>query len=393
MLILILILLFAVVVPARELQELTTPSWDSLPLFFHSTNVSGLWSSASIERMKVFPLITFDKGQGSQNISDTRPGEFRALDAARAVRAALGPSVSLFFYQNSLIDWPEFSAHSLLVADASLRALNATGRDALFQQHWLFNAATARGAETPFTACLSVVANDGGETYNGCFFDRADDCKFDKSCGLGVEAVMSEAQHVAFAAGHRASLINATSALAQRGQIAIWNNNIDSDHDTFMLEDFGANESCILVLMHAATQGQMVEAHAGDLESGSDNHCENITNALAAFLIGAGPNSYFACSNAVWTSNPAWPAERDAWLDSRPEYEKSLGVPQGNATKTAAGVWQRLFASGTRVEFIVATGAGRIEWSDGTVDQGVGSREPNNRLACQWSAALLSPQQ
>ena len=35
-------------------------SWATVPLFFHSTNASGLWSAAALARMAAFPLITFD---------------------------------------------------------------------------------------------------------------------------------------------------------------------------------------------------------------------------------------------------------------------------------------------------------------------------------------------
>jgi len=41
---------------------------------------------------------------------------------------------------------------------------------------------------------------------------------------------------------------------------------------------------------------------------GADNHCASVVNSLAAFLIGAGEGSFYACSRD-WQVDPLWPAE------------------------------------------------------------------------------------
>jgi len=376
---------FPVVVVATQFPNSPRFSWDTVPLFFHSTNTTGLWSAEALARMASFPLITFDKGQGRGNASDGRPGEARALDAARQVRAALGARVTLLFYQNSLIDWQEFSAHQALVRDPALRAKNATGADAVAAGEWVFNVAQPAARSLVTDACLSLVDADGGATYDGCFLDRAGGCGGrGDSCGLGGEAAMTPPQLAAFGAGHAAQLRNLTTALTLRGKLALWNNNPGAP-GALMMEDFGANETCVLALRSAAAAGLVVEAHAGDPASGSDAHCAHTTNALSAFLVGAGERAYFACSNAQWVSNPAWPAAPDPWLDARPEYGRPLGPPLGDATRDATGVWARNFSMGTRVWFNAATGAGRIEWGDGAVEQGVGAPEAG---ACSWLSGL-----
>jgi hypothetical protein len=114
-------------------------SWDTVPLFFHSTNESGLWSAAALERLRAFPIITMDKGQGLANSSDARPGELRALDAARAIRAAVGAAPTILFYQNSMIDWPMYSTHAAVTANPALRLHNATGGEALYLGNWVFD--------------------------------------------------------------------------------------------------------------------------------------------------------------------------------------------------------------------------------------------------------------
>ena len=55
---------------------------------------------------------------------------------------------------------------------------------------------------------------------------------------------------------------------------------------------------------------------------------------LAAFLIVAGPYSYFGCSD--WEDVPTWPAV----------YDKPLGAPLGPAVQDATGTWKRAFVSG-----------------------------------------------
>ena len=120
-----------------------------------------------------------------------------------------------------------------------------------------------------------------------------------------------------------------------------------------------------------------VEVHAGDPASGSDNHCDNITNSLAAFLIGMGERHYYACSNHLWTSNPDWPSEPDDWLDDRPEYSKPLGKPLGVGVRSAEGVWTRNFTSGTSAEFDERTNSSTLRWADGEVQRGTGPMGPD----------------
>ena len=130
----------------------------------------------------------------------------------------------------------------------------------------------------------------------------------------------------------------------------------------------------------------VVEVHAGDLRDGSDNFCaDGMTNSLAAFLIGAGSFHYYHCSGGgvtTWSSNPHWPDAPDQWLDWRDEYDKALGKPLSDGEKRSNGIWFREFESGTKVTFDSTLGAGRIEWADGTIQQGE-SNGPS-KGGCAW---------
>ena len=212
--------------------------------------------------------------------------------------------------------------------------------------------------------------------FDGVFADRSHNLT-----NWGPEAVLSPLQRDTWQAGHHALLASATAAMVARNATFLENNRIAGGvQQAAMIEDFGASEQCILALQAADAAGILVEAHAGDLPGGSDQACVGITNSLSAFLIGAGKNAYFGCS-ASWTTNPAWPAVPDSWLDQRPEYGKPLGLPTGPPVR-AGTVWSRTFTSGVAVEFDTSTNTGRITWADGTVQQGSGPAD--TRGSCIW---------
>ena len=100
------------------------------------------------------------------------------------------------------------------------------------------------------------------------------------------------------------------------------------------------------------------------MANGADNHCEGITNSLAAFLIGAGEGSFYACSTD-WAVDPLWPApgHPSDWMTWHAEYSRPLGTPLGLGVRSPAGVWTRAFASGTRVEFNESSGEGTLTWA------------------------------
>ena len=119
------------------------------------------------------------------------------------------------------------------------------------------------------------------------------------------------------------------------------------------MERFEANHGSIKVLQGYARKGIVVQAHAGsDKEPGI--YCrDNITDVLAAFLIGAGEYSYFGCA-------VGWYIEPD-WIVWHPEYDRPLGAPDGEAV-FEDGVYHRTFASGTKVTFDTTDNTGFIAW-------------------------------
>lgn len=360
---------------ARSFPEV--PSWATLPVFFHSSNESGLWNQDAAERIASFTLVTLEKSQGWNNASDTRPEEARVRDAAAQIKR-INPNTTIFYYLNTLISWPFPSLALWLEANMEYALKNESGLPAQIRlsgevtQLLLFDQGQAAMRSTWLADVQSQV--DSG-FFDGVFADRSHNFT-----NWGPEAKLSPSQQATWQTGHHELLASATQAMSAVNATFLENNRIAPGVRAAMIEDFGASEACIRVLQEADAEGVLVEAHAGDLEGGSDQYCANVTNSLAAFLIGAGERAYYACATA-WTTNPSWPAVPDQWLDSRSEYARPLGKPTGPATKRG-NVWERVFASGVAVAFDAVTNAGRITWSDGTLQQGVGPADQQG--SCIW---------
>ena len=92
------------------------------------------------------------------------------------------------------------------------------------------------------------------------------------------------------------------------------------------------------LLHNASERGMLTEVHT---------KCPpNVLN-VAGFLVAAGTNSFFGCG--AWYETAASGGPR--WYEI---YDKPLGAPKGPA-KVMGKVWTRSFASGTMVEFDLAT--------------------------------------
>ena len=117
------------------------------------------------------------------------------------------------------------------------------------------------------------------------------------------------------------------------------------------IEFFRNNNDSINSLMLGAQVGQVVQAHVPiQVPCTSD-----LTDYIAAFLIGADKYCYFGCGNWYAEGNDTTPF---MW---HPDYDQPLGAPTAPA-KYEGDVWSRSFASGTKVTFNTKTNKGTINW-------------------------------
>lgn len=314
-------------------------SWDTLPVFYHSCNLSGAFTSEAIKVVAKFPLVTIEKGQGVFDPDDKRFAEDKILDTLRRVKTA-DPNVSAIFYYNSLLDWPFYRLHEQFLQhpewwvkkqDGSVCRMSGDGQFPNSTGILAFDFAQADVRDFWVDECVNMTRSG---VVDGCFVDRA----IDTPCGAGD----------AYRKGH--------VMVQQQLQIALGDGLVIANHaydmpgvSATMIEFFGSNEESIQTLMAAAAQGKVVLAHGGCGEG-----------VIAAFLIGAGQGSYFGCSHG-------WSVQSDpigeAW---RPEFDRPLGFPRGSAVKEG-DVYRRAFehpSGRTLVSFNVTSKLGLILWAD-----------------------------
>jgi len=104
----------------------------------------------------------------------------------------------------------------------------------------------------------------------------------------------------------------------------------------------------IPMLQRAVAAGALFQAH-GSCPKDMSN--QKTINDLAAFLIAAGPYSYYVCGG--WNCAPT------DWYEV---YDRPLGEPLADAVLSADGVWSRSFKHGVSVTFDTKSETGTIDW-------------------------------
>ena len=346
-------------------------SWNTVPVFWHAANSSGPFSDAAVDFIarSGFASATLEKSQGLDGPGNTTTfAEERILAAARQLKTA-NADLPVVAYFNSVLNWPYYRLAASLAMHPSWALQNVSGHPVLLHGDPSFPQPPEGMDVFDFsqtvvqawfaTACSNLTATGA---LDGCFEDRAGEEGFP-----GI----TPATAAAYARGHDAVLRSLQAAVGTNDFIIANNYALPGIRAT-MLESFNASEGAIEELQALVAAGFIVQAHAGYTADGADNHCASVVNSLAAFLIGAGEGSYFACSRD-WQIDPEWPAPGHAsdWMTWHPEYSRPLGTPTGPGQRSAAGIWTRAFALGTQVEFDAHSGIGTITWAHALNSTGV----------------------
>ena len=314
-------------------------SWDTLPVFFHSSNTTGQYNDEALKTIAKFQMATIEKWMGYdvQGMDD----EDEMVLAMKAIKK-VNPTIATYFYMNSFKDRPEMTrmARQLeknpdyyLVDDDGHHVKNGQGFNA-------FDLSKPEVRKWWLNTCLNATKYANGD---GCFCDssQGETTSFtpspsaDKLKAWG-EGMLNLTREVQEALGDDKLLI---------GKVAN-----QSYVKAVQIETFKPSNRSIAALMLGAQVGQVVQTHV-------PGKCSvDLTDYMAAFLIGAGEYSYFGCGGWNAEGNDTMP------LMWHPEYDKPLGTPKGPA-KYASGVWTRSFASGTNVTFDTSKNKGTINWS------------------------------
>ena len=264
--------------------------------------------------------------------------------AMKAIKE-VNPKISTYFYMNSFKDRPEMTRMTRELSEHRDYALcDSSGEKVKNSQgFYVFDLSKPEVRKWWLNTCLNATKFANGD---GCFCDSSQrenstfkpnppEAKL-KAWGEGLLNLTREVQE---ALGDDKLLI---------GKVAN-----QSYVKAVQIEFFSPSNSSIEELILGAEVGQVVQAHVPvGVKCSSD-----LTDYIAAFLIGAGEYSYFGCGH--------WNVEGDdtSPLTWRAEYDKPLGAPKGPA-KYDNGTWTRSFASGTEVMFDAKAKKGTIKWSE-----------------------------
>ena len=337
-----MLLLFLLVAATIHASRAALPqfSWDTLPVFFHSSNSSGQYSNDALQVIAKFQMATIEKwmGQDVQGVDD----EDEMVMAMKAIKA-VNPKISTYFYMNSHKDRPEMTRMARELDEHKDYALVDENGDRVknSQGYYVFDLSKPEVRKWWLNICLNATkfANgdgcycDSSQRVNSTFTPNPPASKL-KAWGEGLLNLTREVQE---ALGDDNLLI---------GKVAN-----QSYVKAVQIEVFKASNSSIQSLLLGAEVGQVVQAHVPVKVSCTSD----LTDYIAAFLVGAGKYAYFGCGNWYAEGNDTSP------LTWRAEYDKPLGDPKGPAMYKA-GVWTRSFASGTEVTFDTKGNKGTIKW-------------------------------
>ena len=372
-------------------------SWDTLPVAFHScTSAAGL-SVAQAAQLARFSMVTIEKYQdiaavapGStlsppyadpgglyacQNGSDlSRCGccaEDEIVTAARAIKA-VDPTVVTLAYLNTQIVYPWYRAARPVATHPSWW-LAGNNHDGPNGSTWHTVDLTVPEAAAAWQRTATNLTTTGA--IDGVF---ADGC-MKRESGPGLTPARTAALYKA-----KHDMLRGLQAALPGPIVCGSNGEFLPGVDAVQAEGWGVEEGGkthfarleIPLLMKAAAAGVVFQAHGRAVCGQSGEHppcCEQppcncttpppdyrdaaVQTELAAFLVAAGPYSYYVCGS--WEDTLGNDSS-SAWM---PVYDLPLGEPLSHATLGDDGVWRRSFASGTNVTFDTKAEKGSVQWA------------------------------
>jgi len=144
-------------------------SWDTLPVFFHSSNASGLYNPEAIRAISKYPMVTVSQAQG--HLVKDMDDEDAMVLVLQAVKKA-NPNTTTYYYFNSFKDKPalsrtarQFEAHP----NWALRDKNGipvkNG-----QNNYVFDLSQFEVRQWLLNICLNGTDSAGGD---GCYCDAS----------------------------------------------------------------------------------------------------------------------------------------------------------------------------------------------------------------------------
>lgn len=365
-------------------------SWDTVPLYWYSTSPRAAFDAETARYAASFPVVV-PNGNYMRYASPNDTGEEEKLVAAAKQLVAINRSVAVFYYQNSMMDWAQYSLHHWLAQHhREWWVINERGETVCLDAQPLFNLSipemrahwlgTMRRAlqsglfagvfadrANPLPRSTQPQPGPGQSSSNGVLRNASGVCISPLDGRPPFQYTKSAVRE--WSEGHVLLLHDAQKVAGDA--IVVSNNNATPGVDGRQFErwcradfDKATIDEDIQALQQASAAGTLTLVHGGE-------PCDAtaFSLSLCAFLVGAGTRSYFACTDG-WQVDQGWSRKQ------RPaEYDRPLGRPLGIATRTVDGgsvLYERKFASGTRVTLHLTreartTGVGCIYWAGGQV--------------------------
>ena len=322
-------------------------SWDTLPVFFHSSNASGLYNENSLKTIAKYSMVTIEKWQSFDvNTTDDEDAMVAVMKAVKSIN----PKTATYFYMNSYRDRPEMtrmtrqlSEHPswYLTDEKGVRIRTGGGKG-----YYTFDLSNPEVRNWWKTTCLNATKYANGD---GCYCDASQHTDSE-----GFRPPLSpQRKQKSFDEG----LLNLTRDVqAALGDDKLLIGKVPNQPfvKAVQIEFFVPNNASINELLSGAGSGQVIQAHKG-LSMKPSGCSGDLTDIIAAFLIAASENCYFGCGGWNTRGNNTDP------LTWRKEYDMPLGEPLGPATYQK-GIWMRQFKRGTKVTFDTSTNKGNIQW-------------------------------
>jgi hypothetical protein len=289
-----------------------------------------MFSEEALDTIVKFPFVTIEKGQGFHDGSPacTATSGSCAEDKIVAQIAAIkkrDPTIATVFYMNSVLDWYFYRMHYQMLAHPSWSLKCSKGPDGQLaaekcgggigspfytsgDQHFnppeegmlVFDDSQQAVREFWLDVCFKAVATG---LVDGCFSDSSE---------VGSHGTGTALNKVANASYEAGKVLTMTEATKRFGGVAgqPYTNDVtgtligkfpnQQGINALQIEMFTNSEKELAVLMDAVSRGYLVQAHVAVSNLNVTNHgCPEMEDTAAAFLIGAGENSYFGTGSWI----------------------------------------------------------------------------------------------
>jgi hypothetical protein len=255
---------------------------------------------------------------------------------------AMRPEIQVLEYVNSQQIYPHYRlAHQF--ADRSDLWLHGTDGDLCTAGggHWLIPDLAQQEAQDMWSSNILNVTQTGyidGLFVDGCDKDIPDCHTPNRQTGkMGMLKKLQADMPGVLICGSNGHVVDGLGG----SQIQNWGKG----------EQWSTRE--IPMLQKAVKAGVLFQAHGACL---NDQTNQQQVNDLAAFLVAAGPYSYYVCGG--WNSAPT------EWFEV---YDRPIGAPLADAVLSDDGVWSRSFKHGVSVTFDTKTETGSVSWASNVI--------------------------